>query len=243
MSPRDTTTLTRSPRRSSLVHRGRWAGALIVVGALALTATACSDEEGSGDLATIHLQDFVDPEITAIRVLDDFDVRVTVDPNQAQSATVVIDDNLVDRGNASIEDGTLTIGFDGFGDIEPSRTPVVELTVKRLESIQNHAGATITVTGVDADELSVVDTDDGTVTVSGTADRVDVRSTSDGRVDLAQLVARRVDLVDTDDGAIAVHATEVIEGSISGSGNVTLSGQPTSSDVDLDGDGQLLLAA
>jgi hypothetical protein len=222
---------------------GRIAGVVLIAGALAITATACSDDEGSGDLATLHVSDFVDPEVTGLKVLDDFDVRVTVDPSQPQSATFVIDDNLVDRGSAHVDDGVLTIGFDGFSDVEPSQTPIVELTVKRLESIENHSDSTITVSGVDGDELSVVNTDGGSIAVTGAVDEVDVRSTSDGVVDLSQLDARRVDLVDTDDGPIDVRATEVIEGSISGTGNVTDHGQPTSSDVDLDDDGQLLTAA
>jgi hypothetical protein len=236
-SPRATSPSRRPNRRT-----GRIAGVVLIAGALAVTATACSDDEGSGDLATIAMQDFVDPEIHAVKLLDDFDVRITVDPAQAQAATFTIDDNLVERGDVNIEGDLMTIDFDGFGDVEPSETPIIELTLKRLESVENYSDSVVTVTGVDSDELSVVNTEDGTVTATGTVDRLDVRSTSDAALDLSQLTARRVNLVDTDDGPITVHATEVIEGSISGDANVTLLGHPGSTDVDLDGDGQLIAA-
>jgi hypothetical protein len=244
MSHRGTTQPSPSPQHplDPARRRGRWAGAVLIAGALAVTATACSDDEGSGDLATIQMQDFVDPEVHAVKILDDFDVRITVDPAQPQAATFTIDDNLVERGNVDVEGDLMTIGFDGFGDVEPSQTPVVELTLKRLESVENYSDSIISVTGVDSDELYVVNADDGTVNATGTVDLLDVRSTSDAPLDLSQLTARRVNLLDTDDGPITVHATEVIEGSISGDANVTMLGQPTSTDVDLDGNGQLLAA-
>jgi hypothetical protein len=51
-----------------------------------------------------------------------------------------------------------------------------------------------------------------------------------------------VDLLETDDGPITVHVTDVIEGTISGDANVTMLGHPSSTDVELDGDGQLVAA-
>jgi hypothetical protein len=230
------------PSRGRPARRRARRAALLALplGITMLAGAACAEEDGSGDLATVRWDDFVDPEITGVSVQDDFDVIVRVDPSLPQSAQIVIDDNLVDDGFASIVDGVLTIDYSSFSRVNPSRTPVVTLTVKRIESIENHGDGNVVVAGVDSDELDVVNGDDGTVTVSGSTDAVDVRSTSAGHVDLHDLVARRVELGDTDDGLVEVHATEVISGSISGDADVVVSGNPTSVDVDLEGNGELV---
>jgi Putative auto-transporter adhesin, head GIN domain len=224
-------------------HRRRWRTAAMVVPAgLIVFTTGCYDEEGSGDLVTFGYDDFSDPEITGVSVLDDMDVTVTVDPTSPQSAAVRIDDNLVDRGYATIDDGTLTIAFDGLGEIEPSQTPVVDLTINSIDVIENHGDGDLTVSGVDGGALDVVNSDAGTITVSGTADAVELSSTSSGSVDLAQLVARRVELSDTDDGHIEVHATDTIEGEISGDADVLVHGGPAVTDVEVEDSAELAVA-
>jgi hypothetical protein len=239
--PAPTASAPAGVRRGQRRQRWRYA-ALILPAGLVMFTTGCFDEEGSGDLITIGYDDFTDPEITGIAVLDDIDVRVTVDPTAPQSAHVRVDDNLVDRGYATIDDGLLTISFDGLGDIEPSQTPVVDMTVNSIDQIENYGNGNVAVTGVDADHLDVVNGDGGNVTVSGTADSVDLRSTSRGTADLAGLVAHRVELQDTDDGHVEVYATDTVDGEISGDADVVVHGQPDVTDVEVDDDARLDVA-
>jgi hypothetical protein len=212
------------------------------LGMAGLVATGWTEEDGSGEPVTYAIDDFDDPEITGIDVQDDFDVNVVVDPTQPQSGSITIDDNLLDRGYAHVDDGVLTISFDGWGDVNPTRMPLVTLRVQSLDTIENHGKGRVVVTGIDGSDVEVVNTDNGEVVAAGTADAVTVRSTSDGAVNLTALVARHVELDDTDDGPIAVTATEVIDGSISGDADIVVHGAPASSDVDVDGDGQLVTA-
>ena len=124
-------------------RRRTWRTAAMVLPAgLVVFTTGCFDEEGSGDLVTYGFDDFGDPEITGIAVLDDMDVHVTVDADAPQSAQVRIDGNLVDNGYAAIDDGLLTIAFDGLGEISPSQTPVVELTINTSTSSRTTATVT-----------------------------------------------------------------------------------------------------
>jgi hypothetical protein len=98
-------------------------------------------------------------------VLDDLDVAVVVDPWRPQSARVTIDDNLLDRGYASVHDGVLELGYDGLGDVEPSQTPRVVLTVHSLETIENHGDGSVVAMGVDGSSVDIVNTGDGDVAV------------------------------------------------------------------------------
>ena len=236
------TSTTRAPRSVRRRLRPTWRPAVLVLPAgLGLLATGCFyDEEGSGDLATVRYSDLDDVDITGISVLDDLDVAVLVDPSLTQSARVTIDDNLLDRGYASLDDGVLTVGFDGLGHIDPSETPHVELTVHSLDTIENHGDGKLVVAGFDGGSVDVVNTGDGTVAALGAVDRVEVSASSAGRVDLSRLAAGSVELDDTDDGDLAVYATDTIEGEISGDADVVVYGDPTETDVDLDADGALV---
>jgi hypothetical protein len=217
--------------------------ALTLAVGLALVATGCTDEDGSGERVTYAIDSFDDPEITGIDVQDDFDVNVIVDPTQPQAGSITIDDNLLDRGYAHVDDGVLTIAYDGWGDVNPTRMPLVTLRVQSLDTIENHGKGRVVVTGIDGDEVEVVNTDTGEVVAAGTTDTLTVRSTSDGAVNLSALIAQHVELDDTDDGPIAVTATEVVDGSISGDADVLVLGNPASTEIDVDGDGQLVTRA
>jgi hypothetical protein len=210
---------------------------------LAIVGTGCFYEEGSGEIETVAFEDFDEFEVTGISVQDTLDVLVRVDPALPQTATVTTDDNLVDNGAATIdEDGTLTFGFDGLTIVDPSQTPIVTLTLRSLETIENHADGEVVVTGIDGGIVEIVNGGHGTITAAGRADAIDLSVSSGGDVDLTRLRAGNVELEDTDDGAIEVYATDAIEGSISGDGDVVVHGDPATTDVEIDGDGELIVA-
>lgn len=210
--------------------------------ALGASLVGCSDEEGSGDIATLSLTDVEDPEVTAVTVLDDFDVRVTVDPDASQSASLTMDDNLINNTDFWIDDGMLFVGWDdAVIGVEPTERPVLTLTVREFESVENRSDADVVVTGVDAYDFDVRSRGEGTVTVDGHATAVDVRAADDSAVDLASLTAERVELVSTGDGSLSVNATEKLTGEITADGDVTVYGGPDTSQVDASGSGQLVM--
>ena len=230
---------------SALGTAGRFRKAVTVCGvcaSLVVFGVACSDKDGSGEMATLQIGG-ENPAVDSIRVLDDFNVIVNVDPDASQSATFTIDDNLMDDVYDDVDDGELTLDFGGIRDVEPTETPLLVLNVKRFESVVNQGDGTVTVKGVDADEFEVMNGDDGNVIVHGTANSVAVANRDDGDVNLAGLSARRVDLEDTGDGRTSVRATDVLEGEVSGDADVLVFGHPLSTDVsDEDGAGYLLAA-
>ena len=142
----------------------------------------------------------------------------------------------------TIDDGLLTIAFDGLGEIEPSETPVVELTVNSIDVIENHGDGDVTVAGVDADSLDVVNSDAGTVTVQRHCRRRGAQLDQQRlrRPHRARRPRRRVD--DTDDGHVEVRATDTVEGEISGEADVVVHGDPAVTDVEVDDDAELAVA-
>jgi hypothetical protein len=151
--------MNRSPSR----RLPRALAAVALAGTLALATAACGENEGSGDIVTVGVKDF-EEDITALRVEDDIDVHVIVDPLAPQSATLRIDDNLLDDGYGDVDDdGELTVGFDSLLEVEPSETPLLTLRVKQLERVDNRDDGEIRVVGVDADDVEVENHADGSV--------------------------------------------------------------------------------
>jgi len=220
-----------------------------MAGTTLLTATigaavlgACSDQDGSGDLITVTMSDIVDPEMTALTVTSDIDVDVIVDATQPQSASLRIDDNLLDDIDIWIDDdGELFVGWDTYkAEVEPSEQPKLTIHVQRLDSVENRSEGTVTVAGVDEHDFSVTSVDDGAIKVQGRATSVDVDVADDGDVDLEGLVASAVDLKNTGDGSLSIQATQTVTGEVSGDGDVRVLGGPATDQVQRDGDGDLV---
>lgn len=210
---------------------------------LAVAVLAACTEKGSGDLVTVTLEG-VSPDRTvkSIEVNDDFDIKITVDPAATQEASVTIDDNLVNDLAAFVNnDGQLTVEFSGTRGRDPSQTPVITLTVKELEGVNNNGDGNITATGVEADEFEIEHNGEGTVEVNGTANRVIIDVDAGGDVRLAELIAGEVELEHTGGGEMEVHATESISGEISGDGDVIVFGEPAEQDVEEKAAGTLIV--
>jgi len=211
---------------------------------IGIGTTGCADEEGSGDIATLSITDVVDPEVTALTVVDDFDVHVTVDPSAPQSASLQIDDNLINNTDFWIDDdGELFVGWADPIDVEPTQRPVITMTVQEFDAVENRSDGTVTVVGVDSHDFEVRTHGDGAVQVDGVASTVDVDVSGESSVDLAHLVAERVDLLGTGDGTLSVHATDKLTGELTDDGDVRVYGNPDTSQVDVesDADGELIM--
>jgi hypothetical protein len=148
------------PRRTR--RRATALGAAAACLAIGATLAACAEEEGSGDIATLAVANAVDEDVTALTVLDDFDVNVRVNPDLPQSATLRIDDNLVDDTDIWVDDdGELFIGWaDLIADIDPSQRPVLTINVQDLEAVENRSDGTIQIAGIAEDDVDVDRSDD-----------------------------------------------------------------------------------
>jgi hypothetical protein len=158
----NTTTTSTNGRRS------RGAGiALVGCVCLAATLAACAEEDGSGDIATLTLSNPGAEDVTSLTVFGDIDVRVNVDPNATQQATLRVDDNLINNVEAWIDDdGELYVGWaDYLVDVEPSEQPVLTIDVQRFHAVENLSDATVTVSGVDEADLDIENDGDGSVEV------------------------------------------------------------------------------
>jgi len=213
-------------------------------GVLTITLNGETPIEGSGKTA---VADRIVEEFQHLHVCNA--VEVVVDAEGLESATVEADDNLLSLVETKVERGILRIGIKAS---LKTRNPLrVRVSAKRLESLTAESSAKvisedlkgdnlvlsasssgqITANKVDATQLNVSVNSSGTVTASGLADRQTIEASSSGRYAGRQLVSRVSEVVCSSSASMVVHSTEEIRGSVTSSGKVRYSGNPSKIEI------------
>lgn len=196
-------------------------GAVICVGTAfsAVLLTACGGITGMGAAAvqTRHLAAFDSVDLAGSN-------NVTIHVGGKQSVVVRADSNLLHRVTTQVHAGTLVIGTTGS---ITSKSPMsVQIGMPSLTALTLSGSGIISAGNIKAQRLSVTLPGSGVVHASGTLTRLDVSLGGSGDAQLQQLVARDVHAVLTGSGRIAVHATNTLQASVSGSGAIMYSGNP-----------------
>jgi Putative auto-transporter adhesin, head GIN domain len=113
----------------------------------------------------------------------------------------------------------------------------VGVTVPTLETVVLSGSGVVTVEGVTAERLVVRAPGSGVLTISGTAEQLDVSLTGSGDVRLEELVARDVAATLFGSGRLQVHATDSLDASVPGTGVIVYRGNPSSVTTDVSGTG------
>jgi Putative auto-transporter adhesin, head GIN domain len=150
--------------------------------------------------------------------------NVTVVVGGRQSVVVHADSNLLGYVTTRVVAGTLVIGTTGSFT---TRTPMgVEISVPSLAAVKLSGSGEISVTRIEASQLSVALSGSGALSASGTATRLDVTVGGSGLAQLSGLVARDVRGVVTGSGLIRVTATASLNAAVPGTGAIVYSGNP-----------------
>jgi hypothetical protein len=202
--------------------------------AAGLLAGACAGtgEEGSGVEASEARS--VDP-FSSVLMSAGADVVVSV--GGAQAVTVRGDDNLLALLRTDVDDGRLTISQET--DLDPKVGLRVEITVPALEELAVAGAGDATAEGVSGGTFRIEVSGAGDVEASGDVDRVEVVVSGAGNVRIDELVAREAQVEVSGVGDVDVHATELLEASVSGAGQIVYSGNPARVDSDVSGAGEI----
>jgi len=195
--------------------------------ALVVMATACRDHtpdssstRGSGASVTDHrdVAPFTTVELAGANT-------VVVHVGAPQSVEVTGDDNLVGRVTTVVRDGRLVI--DNHGSFTTSAPMHVTISVPSLDGVELGGAGTVTVDGVTNNDFSAGLPGEGTLVVSGAAERVAAVLAGTGTLDLHELAATNgiAQLLGT--GTIRVDATSTLDATLSGSGTILYHGDPT----------------
>jgi Putative auto-transporter adhesin, head GIN domain len=203
----------------------------ILVGAAAVATLLLANEwgtrwspdhivRGSGVAMT---QSRTVPEFTELDAAGAGDVTVRVGGEQAVAVTA--DDNLIDRITTEVDGRTLVLGARGSFTTELPVT--VQVTVPTLDAVMLTGSGVVTVENVDTEELTVRMPGTGRLVIHGAAGVLDVQLSGSGNVELEDLVARDAVARLSGFGRLHVHATGSLDASVSGTGTIVYSGDPT----------------
>lgn len=186
----------------------------ILLAAAALGASGCAGI-GSGNLVT--QQRTVGP-FNSVQIESALNVELVVDASADIAVSVTYDDNVIDQIVTRVEGETLIVELDQKISLSSSGQSV-SITMNTLQDM--------TVSGaVDLDGRG--GTESYGLTVSGASE-----------VDLSELTAKDVALEVSGASQVRIYATGSVAGSVSGASEVTVSGDPTSVDVETGGTSEL----
>ncbi len=113
----------------------------------------------------------------------------------------------------------------------------VDVTVPSLTALNLSGDGQVSITGINAAQLTVTVSGRGLVSAAGTVTQLDVTLSGDGQAQLSQLTASDVHAVVSGSGLIQVTATTSLDAAVPGTGEIIYSGNPPQVTTSLTGTG------
>ena len=225
---------------------------LVTLGMLALSS--CSAEpgrdvvKGSGNIITDKRTELA--QFKAVQLNDAATYKISIAPKV--SVEITTDDNIAPLVTTSVEDGILTVSLNNKTDsaekgskgsnhvnIKPTQSLLVSITTPHLQSVKFNGAGGIEVTGLDEDSFDLGLTGAGNANVSGKAKSAAVSITGAGNAKMAGLQADKVSVTISGAGDVDVNAKESIDATITGAGNIKVSGHPKKVTKNISGAGSV----
>lgn len=183
--------------------------------------------------------------VTQVRTLPPFHAvelagasEVTVRVGQRQAVEVRADDNLVNRLTTEVRSGALVIDTRGsFSAVSPM---TVSVAVPTLDAVTLSGSGAVRIEGVEQQELQVQLPGDGLVVVAGRVDRLRASLGGTGDAQLQDLVASDVVATVPGTGRLVVNATRSLDASVSGTGAIFYTGNPSDVKQSVTGTGAIV---
>ena len=215
---------------------------LLILGAIALFALACSD---AGALGT--------REARSIREVGGFDsVRfgtsgeLIITQGDREALEIVVPAGDLPHIVTEVNSGTLSIGWEGAGRSLSFRAPVFRLTMRTVRSLENTSSGRISAKDIHADSLRIRISSSGDVSIAtlaadslevllsssgslraaGTVDRQDVVLSSSGSYSAEGLACRNAQVRVSSSGSATVRVSDSLDATVSSSGDLRYFGSP-----------------
>jgi hypothetical protein len=159
--------------------------------------------------------------------------RVDVRIGSPQSVVLESDDNVLDATAVDVSQGRLSILL----KMDTLRPTVLQatITVESLEEIAASGGARVEVAGLDTDSLALDLSGQARVTAQGRVEKLVIDLSSGARVDGSELETGSVQVSMSGGAQADLQVRESVVGSVSGSAQLHVSGNPGEVDVDSSG--------
>ena len=161
-----------------------------------------------------------------------------VDPGAKQRVEVRGDDNIVPEVQTIVTDGELELKIDQWL-VRPKINTTIEVWVASLSEISVSGAADMTVDGLHGERFELAVSGASTSTLSGAIGTFEVTSSGANTLDARELQAKTVEISVSGAGDANVWASERVDASVSGAGNVIYHGNPPDVEEDVSGAGSV----
>ena len=208
---------------------------LLALLAVAMSVTACSVTTGSGQISSESRQvsGFTKVELSG-------NGELTIEQTGTESLTISAAENLLPRVSSEVSGDTLVLELKTFANIFPTKPIKYALTVKDLTGLEVSGSGSVNVSKLATTTLSSKISGSGMISANGTADDQDLDISGSGRYQGQQLIGKRVKVAISGSGSADVHATEVLDINMSGSGTLTYTGNPPQVTQEISGSGKVI---
>jgi hypothetical protein len=190
--------------------------------------------KGSGNLTseTRNVSGF-----SAVSLAGSGNVEVAFGPNE--TVIVEAEDNILPVIETVVEKGVLVIRTKPNYNIQATKPIQIYITMKSLDGVSISGSGNITVSDLNTNSFSVAMPGSGNITVGGTANNVNIALAGSGNILCENLKAKDATVTLNGSGNITVNASESLDASIKGSGDIHYSGNPTTVNKSVAGSGSI----
>lgn len=175
--------------------------------------------------------------ITSIVLEGSADVNVTF--GTTESLVITGEDNIIPLIETNVQNNQLTIKTKPLTTYSTTKPVVVNVTVTTLKGVSISGSGNITVPDMNSDTIHVDLPGSGTITLAGIVNSLDFDIGGSGNIFADELKAKSAKVVLGGSGTIKVNASESLDATLSGSGNILYSGNPPKITKNVTGSGSI----
>src|SRR5436190_3061902 len=197
----------------------------IVVGLLAVIAfgaSSCKLQRGVAGSGNRKTEKREVKTFNAIDTSGAYNINVTC--QKPATFEIEADDNILPLIKTEVRDGILFVSNDQ--PYHSSKPAVLRIVLPDLNSVSSHGAGEIKIADARSNDLRIESTGAASVIASGTAASVRISSSGAGKIDTSNLRAEKARVDVNGASSIDVYASEQLDVSVSGVGNVSYSGNP-----------------
>ena len=175
--------------------------------------------------------------ITSIDVQDSMEVNVKF--GAVESLVITGEDNVIFLIETNVHNHQLIV------NTKPSMTYIatkpirVDVTVTTLSGVSVSSSGSLNVSGYSGDLLAIDVSGSGKLSVDGVANTVTISLDGSGEINADKLLAKKATVALSGSGKVMVFASEELEVTLSGSGQIQYSGDPPKISKNISGSGTM----
>lgn len=177
----------------------------MMLAVLITICTACFAQKGplKGSGKTIT-QTFELKDFDKIKLLD-LDGKMEVEVGKPFAISAIIDDNLAQLLEATVENGTLTVRLKGnlYNKMYIEETNIkIKISLPKVSEIEHRSNGTLTVNEIAGSYFRIKNTGNGSAYIYGAVDELDIECIDNGSVHAEKITAKKVDVKRSGNGNV-----------------------------------------